>query len=58
MIPPACKRLERVVNGWLRYYAVSMSSRFQRLFIYILKWIWLKALRRRLQRDRFSWQRL
>ena len=34
------------------------SARFLRSFTYILKRIWLKALRRRSQRDRFSWQRL
>ena len=50
--------LGRVVNGWLNYYAVPTSSRFLRSFTYILKRIWLKALRRRSQRDRFSWQRL
>ena len=50
--------LGRVVNGWLNYYAVPTSSRFLRSFTYILKRIWLKALRRRAQRDRFSWQRL
>ena len=50
--------LGRVVNGWLNYYAVPTSSRFLRSFTYILKRIWLKALRRRSQRDRFSWRRL
>ncbi len=50
--------LGRVVNGWLNYYAVPTSARFLRSFTYILKRIWLKALRRRSQRDRFSWQRL
>ena len=50
--------LGRVVNGWLNYYAVPTSSRFLRSFTYILKRIWLKALRRRSQHDRFSWQRL
>ena len=50
--------LGRVVNGWLNYYAVPTSARFLRSFTYILKRIWVKALRRRSQRDRFSWQRL
>ena len=50
--------LGRVVNGWLNYYAVPTSSRFLRSFICILKRIWMKALRRRSQRDRFSWERL
>ena len=34
-----------VVNGWLNYYAVPTSARFLRSFTYILKRIWLKALR-------------
>ena len=47
-----------VVNGWLNYYAVPTRIRFLRSFTYILKRIWLKALRRRSQTDRFSWQQL
>ena len=50
--------LGRVVNGWLTYYAVPTSSRYLRGFTFILKRIWLKTLRRRSQRDRFSWERL
>ena len=50
--------LGRVVNGWLNYYAVPTSFRFLRGFILALKRAWLKVLRRRSQRDRFSWERL
>ena len=50
--------LGRVLNGWLNYYAVPTSAPCLKRFERILKWIWLRALRRRSQRDRFSWQQL
>ena len=50
--------LGRVVNGWLNYYAVPTSSPHLEQFIRILQRVWMKVLRRRLQRGRFSWQRL
>ena len=49
--------LGRVVNGWLNYYALPTSARFLRSFTYIVKRIWLKALRRRAYHDRFSRRR-
>ena len=52
------RRVIRLIVKWLNYYAVPTSARFLRSFTYILKRIWLKALRRPSQRDRFSWQRL
>ena len=50
--------LGRVVRGWLGYYAVPTSGRSLQRFVYALKRIWLRVLRRRSQRDRFSWERL
>ena len=50
--------LGRVLNGWLNYYAVPTSAPCLKRFERILKWIWLRGLRRRSQRDRFSWQQL
>ena len=50
--------LGRVVNGWLNYYAVPTSSPHLEQFILILQRVWMKVLRRRSQRGRFSWQRL
>ena len=50
--------LGRVVNGWLNYYAVPTSSPHLEQFIRILQRVWMKVLRRRSQRGRFSWQRL
>jgi group II intron reverse transcriptase/maturase len=52
------KWLSRVLNGWLNYFAVPGSTRWLRGFCYLLQRRWLRALRRRSQRDRFSWGRL
>ena len=50
--------LGRVYRGWLNYFAVPGSSRSLRAFRYRLKRLWMRALRRRSQRARFSWGRL
>ena len=50
--------LGQVLRGWLGYYAVPASYPTLRRFARVLKWLWLRALRRRSQRDRFSWERL
>ena len=50
--------LGRVVKGWLNYYAVPNSIRYLLRFTRRLIRIWLRSLRRRSQKDRFSWQRL
>ena len=50
--------LGRVCEGWLNYFAVPGSGRFIRAFHRRLQRLWMRALRRRSQRDRFSWRRL
>ena len=50
--------LGQVLRGWLNYYAVPTSSRSLKAFVYHLKRIWMKILRRRSQKDRFTWERL
>ncbi len=50
--------LGRVVNGWLNYFAVPTSSLQLEQFVRALQRIWMKVLRRRSQRGRFSWKRL
>ena len=50
--------LGQVLRGWLGYYAVPASYPALRRFARVLKRLWLRALRRRSQRDRFSWERL
>ena len=52
------KWLGRVVEGWLNYYAVPTSTRYLRRFVERLKRLWLKVLRRRSQKDRYSLDRI
>ena len=47
--------LGRVLRGWLNYYAVPTSYRHLHRFVWRLRGIWIKVLRRRSQKDRFSW---
>ena len=46
----------RVINGWLNYYAVPGSSRSLERFIDHCKRLLMRALRRRSQRDRTTWE--
>ena len=48
--------LGRVLRGWLTYYAVPGSFRYLNAFVYIVKRLFLRALRRRAQKDRTSWE--
>ena len=50
--------LGQVLRGWLRYYAVPYSYRYLKIFTYRLKRLWLRTLRRRSQKDRFTWDKL
>ena len=47
-----------VCNGWLNYFAVPGSSRHARVFRRRLQRLWMRALRRRSQRNRFDWKRM
>ena len=47
--------LGRVLRGWLNYYAVPTSFRYLRQFVWRLRRSWIRGLRRRSQKDRFSW---
>ena len=48
------KWLGQVLNGWLNYFAVPTSHRSLRRFAHRLTRLWLKRLRRRSQKDRYS----
>ena len=48
--------LGRVIQGWLNYYAVPGSFRFLDAFVHLVKRMLLRALRRRSQKDRTSWE--
>ena len=50
--------LGRVLRGWLGYYAVPTSAPSLSRFVWFLRRLWLRVLRRRSQRDYFTWERL
>ncbi len=46
----------RVINGWLNYHAVPGSSRDLQRFIHHCTRLFMRALRRRSQKDRTDWK--
>ncbi len=50
--------LGQVLDGWLNYFAVPTSSRYLGRFVQRLKVLWLRTLRRRSQKDRYSGDRM
>jgi RNA-directed DNA polymerase len=57
-IPEQGAWLKQVVRGFFAYHAVPTNGPALRAFYYYVKRIWLRTLRRRGQKDRFSWQRM
>ena len=57
-IPEQGVWLKQVVRGFFAYHAVPTNGAALRAFYYYVKRIWLRTLRRRSQKDRFSWQRM
>ena len=57
-IPVQGQWLRSVVQGHLAYYAVPGNTDAVKSFRYQVTWYWLKALRRRSQRDRLDWKRM
>ena len=47
--------LGRVLRGWLNYHAVPTSFAHLQRFVWHLRRLWIRVLRRRSQKDRFSW---
>ena len=50
--------LGQVLDGWLNYFAVPTSYRYLGRFVQRLKVLWLRTLRRRSQKDRYSGDRM
>jgi RNA-directed DNA polymerase len=50
--------LRQVMNGFLNYFAVPTNSRAINAFYYNVAWYWCRALRRRGQISRLTWQRM
>ena len=57
-IPEQGAWLKQVVRGYFAYHAVPTNGPALRAFHYHVTRIWLRTLRRRGQKDRFSWQRM
>lgn len=50
--------LGRVIRGRLNYYTVPTSAQSLSSFVQAIRRMWLKVLRRRSQKDRFTWEHL
>ena len=57
-IPEQGAWLASVLAGHFRYYAVPDNIEALQQFRYAVGWHWLRALRRRSQRSRMTWQRM
>ena len=57
-IPEQGAWLKQLVRGFFAYHAVPTNGPALRAFYYHVTRIWLRTLRRRGQKDRFSWQRM
>jgi hypothetical protein len=52
------KHLRRVMNGYFNYFAIPTNSRAINAFYYQVTWHWHRALRRRSQKSRLTWERM
>ena len=57
-IPELGAWLRQVVGGFFHYHAVPTNSRTLAAFRYHVTLLWHRALRRRSQKDRLSWERM
>ena len=57
-IPEVGQWLRMVVSGHFRYYGVPMNLPALHLFRFQLGWLWHRALSRRSQNGRVSWDRM
>ena len=57
-IPQQGKWLMQVISGFFNYHAVPTNSAALSAFRYHVTVLWLRALRRRSQKDRMTWTRM
>ena len=57
-VPAVGQWLHSVVSGHFRYYGVPMNYPALALFRYRVAWLWYRALRRRSQKTRVTWERM
>jgi len=57
-IPEQGRWLAQVIRGYFAYHAVPTNYPALSAFRYHIERLWLRTLRRRSQKDRFSWERI
>ncbi len=57
-IPEQGRWLSSILAGHFRYYAVPDNSKALQTFRFVVAWHWWRALRRRSQRSRMTWERM
>jgi RNA-directed DNA polymerase len=57
-VPAVGRWLRSVVGGHVRYYGVPMNSQAVSLFRFRVGWLWHRALLRRSQKRRLTWERM
>src|ERR1700722_2375411 len=57
-IPEQGKWLRQIIHGHLAYFAVPTNSRAVRAFRHKVAALWRRTLRRRSQKDGFTWERM
>jgi group II intron reverse transcriptase/maturase len=57
-VPEVGKWLGSVLRGHFNYYGVPQNSAALNTFRYFVSWLWWRALRRRSQKTRLTWQRM
>jgi RNA-directed DNA polymerase len=58
VIPEQGRWLAQVIRGYFAYHAVPTNFSALSAFRHHVKRLWLRTLRRRSQKDRFSWERM
>src|SRR5262245_9455519 len=58
LIPEQGRWLAQVIRGYYAYHAVPLNSAALSAFRHHIKRLWLRTLRRRSQKDRFTWERM
>ena len=57
-IPEQGRWLAQVIRGYFAYHAVPTNYPALSAFRHHVRRLWLRTLRRRSQKDRFSWERM
>jgi RNA-directed DNA polymerase len=58
LIPEQGRWLAQVIRGYFAYHAVPTNFSALSAFRYYVTRLWLRTLRRRSQKDKFTWERI